>query len=305
MDRSKDAVQATNVFQFENNGSWVENIVTRRNGQLLITRLDVPELWTVNPTQGSGSLLYTFPNVTSLAGIAEVYPDVFAVAGFKIGSNPPATFPGSGLIFTVDLRNETPAFKTVGGISQSVIPNGIATFGAQKGVILVAESGLGLIHKFDIDTGATSVVSNDATLQAGPGGSTGVNGIKVHGNHVYFTSSTKQLFGRIPLTKDAAPAGPVEIIAETSTFLDDFVLAEDGTAYVATNSNNTVLKITNDGKTETVVGALTSLEVAGATSLAWSCDGKEAYVATCGGQRVKVNGTLVEPGKVVKIALER
>lgn len=216
------------------------------------------------------------------------------------------TYPGSGFVFTADLSKHTPVFKTIENIPQSAILNGVATFDSDQGVVLIAESLYGLIYKFSIDTGAYAIVGNDTVLKATPGASIGVNGVKVHRNYVYFTSSTLEKFGRIPLTKDASPAGPVEIIANTGGFLDDFVLARGGVAYLATDPNNTIISITPEGKISTVTGLLTSLEVAGDTSLAWGFEDGERvlYVATNGAQSAPVNGTIFEPGKVVKLVLD-
>ena len=72
-------LQVETMFQFPNNGSWVDNIALRSDGSLLLTRLDVPEVWSVNTTSGNATLAYAFPNVTSRFGISEIDTDVFAV----------------------------------------------------------------------------------------------------------------------------------------------------------------------------------------------------------------------------------
>jgi hypothetical protein len=74
--------------------------------------------------------------------------------------------------------------------------------------------------------------------------------------YAYLTNSASGLFSRVPQDLDAtASKGPVEVIEQTGTFLDDFALARDGTAYVVTDLNNTVLKITPDGKVSVVAGS--------------------------------------------------
>jgi hypothetical protein len=72
-------VQVETLFQFPKNGSWVDNIALRSDGSLLLTRLDVPEVWSVNTTSGNATLAYSFPNATSCFGISEIDSDVFAV----------------------------------------------------------------------------------------------------------------------------------------------------------------------------------------------------------------------------------
>ena len=169
--------------------------------------------------------------------------------------------------------------------------------------MLFGDNALGKIFKFDIDTGAYSVVSDDAALKPAPNAFPpfGVNGIKVGGQYVYFTSSTKSLFGRIPLREDASPAGPVETIAKTDTILDDFALGRDGTAYISSTWNETIHKIGPDGKVSNVVKGIA---VGGATTIMWASvfDETALYVGTSGSTGAPV-GVDAEPAHVVKLEL--
>ena len=62
------------------NGTWVENINILSNGQLLVTLLNVPELYQVDPRGiQEPRLVQRLPGVEGLLGTAEVAPDVFAV----------------------------------------------------------------------------------------------------------------------------------------------------------------------------------------------------------------------------------
>lgn len=70
------------IFQVDRNGAWVENLAIRHTGHILATRIDVPELWSIDPSASpnhAGSHLYSIPNATSLLGIAEIEPNVYAV----------------------------------------------------------------------------------------------------------------------------------------------------------------------------------------------------------------------------------
>jgi hypothetical protein len=67
------------VWQFPN-GTFVENLAVRSNGQILATLLSVPELYQVDPIGGRHpQLIHRFPMVTGLTGITEVEKDVFVV----------------------------------------------------------------------------------------------------------------------------------------------------------------------------------------------------------------------------------
>jgi hypothetical protein len=84
-----------NVTQFPN-GTWVENLAVRSNGQLLVTLASAPELYLVDPIGGKQPLLvHQFPSVVGLTGIAEVEKDVFAVVGGNLSLTTFTSPPGS------------------------------------------------------------------------------------------------------------------------------------------------------------------------------------------------------------------
>src|SRR5436190_22690083 len=111
--RLDPAESVTPLYQFPL-GSWVENISIRPNGNILLTRLDVPELWEINPLSRSTSynarLVYTFPNATGLTGIAEVAPDVFAVTAGDTTN--PAGHAGAFSIWKVRMNGQGNAAAT-------------------------------------------------------------------------------------------------------------------------------------------------------------------------------------------------
>jgi hypothetical protein len=67
----------------------IESIAVRPEGSVLITRTDVPELWSIDPLRGDATLIHTFPVVATLEGIVEVRKDIFAIAGlnYTFGDN--------------------------------------------------------------------------------------------------------------------------------------------------------------------------------------------------------------------------
>lgn len=79
-----------NVAVFPN-GTWVENIAVRWNGHLLVTLLNRPEVWEVEPLSGHSELVYSFPEATGTLGIAEIEHDIFAV---NVGNS---TLPATGV----------------------------------------------------------------------------------------------------------------------------------------------------------------------------------------------------------------
>ncbi len=49
------------IFQLNENFTWFENAAVTASGDLLVTRADVPELWTIDPISKTGSLLASIP----------------------------------------------------------------------------------------------------------------------------------------------------------------------------------------------------------------------------------------------------
>jgi hypothetical protein len=71
-------VQITQIHQFEK-GAYVENISVRSNSNLLVTRLDTPEVYEINPSAKNVSLVHKFKGYSRVSGIVEIKDDIFAV----------------------------------------------------------------------------------------------------------------------------------------------------------------------------------------------------------------------------------
>lgn len=291
------------VFQYHKNFTWIENLVVRPNGHILVTRIDKPELHSIDPEAHTDTFVHRFDYpISGLLGIAELKKDVYAV----VGVNQTAAFAGKQLpafIFTADLSKTPAVFKRVATIKEQLFLNGLAAF--SEDVVLVTDSGNGVIYRVDLKTGEHTIAASGDLLKppvAFPAG-LGANGLKLLGRYAYFTSSTKGVFGRVPLSKDGYASGPLQKIAATDNFLDDFVITDKAVAYAATNANDTVLRFGPDGSVDLVAGKNNTLPLAGDTSLTWIPGTKqtEAYIGTAGGQFVPINGVTIEPAKVVKI----
>ena len=303
---SHKPLKVSTVYQFPEKGSWLENVATRSNGDLLVSRSDVSELWSINPTKGTAVRLYSFPNTTASLGLAEIAPDIFAVVTTIFDHATVTPTPGTSRVWRVDLNQKPPAVRLIKAMPEAKLLNGATVFDRKAGIILLADSQAGAIWRLNTRTGAYSKALSDATMAPLPGGvPIGVNSVRVRGRYVYYTSSTKQLFCRVRVDARASAVGPFRIIAKTnSQFLDDFAFGRDGTAYATTNTGNSVVRIRLDGKVETLVGGLNDTAVAGSTGCEFSRDDKDLlYVITDGALPAPVNGTFTEPGKVVAIRL--
>lgn len=307
---SYDSAPVSTVFQLDRNQTWFENLVVQRNGSILATRIDVPELWSIDPAikngtsgQGTGSLLYKFPNATSLLGIAEVDKDVFAIVSGNLSLPSTISTPGSYNIWTIDLTGEKPHAKLLAPIPDGVFLDGLVKF--SDDLLLATDAAKGVIWRLNTATGETSQVLSHPSMKPAGGQPilVGVNGLKVQNGYVYYTSTTQEVFARFPVDENATPTGPIEVITSGFTF-DDFALADDGTAYLSTNPQNELLRISPEGKVRLIAGSQVTKTVAGSTAVAFANDEQSIlYVSTSGASVEPVLCKTVEPAKIVAVKL--
>jgi hypothetical protein len=303
----QNELQASLVYQFQDPHAWAENLAIRSDGNILVTRVDVPELWFIDSTTKIGTLVYSFPGVTSLTGITKVGQDSFAVAGLVLDRETAVATPGSNKIWKVKSKgNQTTVGNSI-SVTNATFLNGITTFDSKREIILMADSTAGEIYQLNLQTKQYSIAITDQTMKPAGAFPIGINGVKVLENYVYYTSSTRQLFCRVPVDKNVHPTGNVQIVANlTGYFLDDFAISQDETAYIATHANDVILEVQRNGNFQVVAGSNTSLEVAGATAVQFG-QGNDGclnlYVTTDGGQVAPVNGTITEPGKIVSLKI--
>lgn len=300
-DASNTPKTLRDVIVFPNN-TWIENVVVRSNGNLLVTLLNLPEVWEVEPLSGSAELAYSFPNANACVGITEVGHDIFAV---NVGSlSAPATgAPGSWSVWTLDYNTANPSSskptpKEITAIPPAVFLNGLAALPTKPGVVLAGDSFLGQIFAVDTINSHYSVAIDVPEFK--PNASTalhfGINGIKIHDGHLYFTNSLKSpLLARILLSTNGTAAGPVKTIAKSAHYpldsgfqADDFALdATAEHAWVTTNLSNLIVRITiATGEQLVVAGEKSDPVVAGATSAAFGrnrYDRHTLYIVTDGG----------------------
>ncbi|KAH7050025.1 hypothetical protein B0J12DRAFT_699438 [Macrophomina phaseolina] len=269
--------RTTSILRQFANGTSVENIAVRENGNLLVTLLYQAEVLELSPHPKTDSrLVHYFNGSTRVNGISELSPDVFAVSA------------NHDTIWTLDLTAGTPKVAQVVTIANASFLNGVTTLDGSAGTVLVADSGVGIVWLVDTTTGEYKAVHQDVTMAAATAPSSsmalGVNGARYKDGVLYYTNTGKQLFCRVridPVTGGAI--GPYEVIAEGLS-LDDLVPMEDA-AFVAGSSAG-VLKIFFNGTQEVVVSASNSTDIAGATAVAFGRtpeDSDRLYVTTSGG----------------------
>ena len=297
------------MYQFSDPRTWVENIAVRPNGDLLVTILfPAAQLYLVQrpySDQPSVSLVHDFRDqVQGLLGIAETRPDTFLVAGSR--TNPTAQ-PNASAVFEVTLNgaphNGTATTATttstsarlVANITEASVLNGATALrGCGRGhdILLVADSVLGQVFRVDATTGHYDVAIKVPEMQGTP---TGINGLKVHEGHLYFSNSVTLSIYRLKITPDgsAAEGAAVETVATVAgeVFLDDFAIGADGTLWAASNRGNTTYAIGPGGKKVVpVLGGADSDVVRGDTAAAFGRTEQDRHVLYI---------TTSMPGKVV------
>ncbi|KAJ4992789.1 hypothetical protein SVAN01_01835 [Stagonosporopsis vannaccii] len=258
------------------------------------------ELWEVDPSQPPASnatkLVHRFEDAGHVSGITEVEPDVFMVVG-------------GNSIWRVDMNKDLASrVSEVVNIAPSILLNGITTLDAKTGIVLVADSELGLIWRVDTKAKTYEVGLQDDTMapRSVLDRFIGINGVRVWNDYVYYNNSPQQLMCRVCVDRATGKAvGPFEVIARGPQ-ADDFAVGQDGTVYAAELTDNAITHIQLNGDYALFAGGLNSTDLAGATSAVFGrTQGTRnvLYVTTNGGISAPVNGLFVEGGKIAAIKL--
>ncbi|KAH8595289.1 hypothetical protein B0O99DRAFT_512639 [Bisporella sp. PMI_857] len=300
------------LFEFPN-PTWLENFAVRPNGQLVITLITSPEIYLFDPiTSGPPVKLFTIPQYLALLGIVEYTPDIyyFVAGNFTSPNTPESSGIGSYSIFKIDLRTDSmPHAPTkIIDIPESAFLNGLEVLSVEDGLLIVADSGLGLVWKVDIFKRSYEVFIDVPEMKIGPNAKIqlGINGIHIKNEFLYFTSMAQELFCRAQLTRDDSQyiIGEIETIA-TGIFGDDFTLDRFGNAWITQDPMDQLTLVIGDGVRKgeviTVAGAQNIETVAGGTRSGFGRTEQDKdilYVVTNGGIAAPVNG-VVEGGKVL------
>ncbi|KAI1214254.1 uncharacterized protein F4807DRAFT_455894 [Annulohypoxylon truncatum] len=304
------------IFQFNETGTWFENLSVRPNGDLVLTSLQPSaQLWTLKAPWSPHpqiSLVHTFEGgKPGLVGIAETKPDVFVVIGAEFkGEGDPV--PGTFAVYEVAFHQhyggaenatmtrkitDFPEAKLAGGVAP--VPESGNT------VVLIGDSYAGSLWRLDTVTGKYESVLAIAQMAAPAGAALpfGINGVKVRDGYVYWSNSALVSLYRAKIDEKGYPVAnaTVEKIATLdSDFVDDFAFDEQGMIWAATNGDNKVDIVRPNGVFETVVGGATSDTVGGDSAVAMGrtrADRNTVYVTTTG----TLPGNRTEPAKVVAI----
>ncbi|KAL8785913.1 MAG: hypothetical protein Q9195_008434 [Heterodermia aff. obscurata] len=272
-------------------GTWLENLAVQSSGDILVTLLTSPDVYQIDPTQQRAPLLiHSFTPYRGLLGITELHPNIFYLAAGN------ATYtsldsPGTWAVFKLDLTHgaTSPCITQTATFPNAHLLNGMTVLSTSQGTLLVADSLAGVVYRLDTTTGETAVVIDDPSMKGSP---LGVNGLKIREGSLYFTNLGQGLFVRIPIREDGTPSGKAVVLSRDVTDADDFVLDDQGNAFVAENGvNNLAFLDLRSGvnATRTVVAGAPLEDpgvLAGPTAVGFGRGEGEArnlYVTTSGG----------------------
>lgn len=308
------------IAQLSNVPTWLENIAVRNNGDLLVTQFaPAPVLYTVRDPSSSNAALediHQFDTITNILGIAETCSDTFVVVGGNATANATG-YAGTFSAWEVEFSKNTATVHKIVDIPESMFLNGVVALPHAPNIVLIADSQFGLLFRLDTGKATYEVIADRPEFKPHPERFNktvgfGINGVKIRDEFLYFSNTNLVNIYRVPITKDGYVAkkgeAPVELYANlnaVTTFVDDFEIGPDGSVWVVTNDDNSLVAVTpRSQKAEVVAGAKDQLALAGGTGAAFGRTKKDKhvlYISTAGGLDAPVNGTLVEPGKVVGV----
>jgi len=289
--------------------TWVENLAIRSNsgGDILCTILTAPELYLVDPSTGSATLLHTFPSVEGVLGIAQLGHDIFYVAGGNVSLETLVFTPGTWTVFEVDIRGYDEhgvagvKVKELVVIKEALFFNGATRLDSASKTLLIADSFVGGVFEVDVETGAYTLGIDIPEMKKtnAPGLSIGVNGIKVKDGYLYFTNGAQMTLSRVAIdVVSGTVSGAVEVLA-SGIAPDDFIIGEDGLIWIAQNARNTLSVLLKNGTVVNVAGSQDSLLVPGPSACEFGKEDK-LYCSTTGGLINMVNGMFVG-GELIEI----
>ncbi|POS76275.1 hypothetical protein DHEL01_v205329 [Diaporthe helianthi] len=221
----------------------LENIAVRPNGQLLVTNMNSPNLYAVDPVTKKVSTAVAVSGASGMSGIGEIAPDVFVV----IGGSPQGT-----AVHKIDFTSGTTAQATlIKKIADAKNMNGLAVF--NNDTVLLADAGKGNVVKLTVSTGESSVAISDPTMApSGPIGF-GIDGLKYDSSTgtVWYTNIFKNSFHKVSVDTASKPTGAVSTLW-SNLMGDDLCFGNNGKLYITTNSGaNQVVEFDAAGSAST------------------------------------------------------
>ena len=279
------------VYEFPH-GTWVENLAVRSNGKVLVDILTRPDIYQIDPSAKKDPILvHHFSDHLGLLGITETTQDIFYLIAGNYSAATNTNPVGAYDVYEVDVRKGAKQARVnkITNFPKAGLLNGMTTLNAKKGLILIADSGAGLVYKLNVKTRQIDVVLEDPTMKPTAAVPYGINGVHFRDGALYFTNGAQSIFAKFPISADGVATGPVTVISREG-FSDDFCFDGKGDAFFAQNSDNNLgILGPEGGKLKVLTGApLTDKTLlAGPTACQFNRvagERKTLYITTSGGK---------------------
>ena len=268
-------------------GTFVENLAVLADGSIAIS------VHTANTVErlerGAKTTLTTLP--APPAGLV-----ARRGGGLYVACGAPGEAPGR--VWRVEADG---AAVIAAEIADALFLNGMTPL--EDGALLAVDSILGCIWRIDPRTGACDRWFADPRLGKVTGFALmpGANGLKIYGGHAYVTNTDRAELLRIAVAEDGTP-GALQLVA-AGLRGDDLAFDAQGSAYIATHIENSVLRLTPEGDRLDVAGPLQGMP--GSTAVAFGREEKDRYdlyVTTTGGLIGPYDG-VAQRAKLVRLTV--
>ena len=93
------------------NGTWIENVAVRRDGNILATSLSRSAVYLVNPFEHTAVTAHQFAPPDGVLGITEIEDDVFVVVTAQVDLKTSKASPKSAKIWKIDFTETVSWFS--------------------------------------------------------------------------------------------------------------------------------------------------------------------------------------------------
>ncbi|KAI1261499.1 hypothetical protein F5Y18DRAFT_401405 [Xylariaceae sp. FL1019] len=310
---------ATSLADLRTNGTWLENVAMRPNGDILTTQLTpTATLYTLKSGQHELEPVHEFEGANGLIGIAKTGQDSYLVTAQNFSSFI-TPYPNTTALWSISYTNSSsPSIRKVVDAPEALLYNGMAAVnpsgvGEGAGIVLIADSFAGQVIRLDLTTGNREVILDEPALKPPANIHTsGINGVKILDSYLYFTNSYTVTIYRVPISTQGYPSGPLETLITIPglELIDDFCFDKQRNIWGMAGLQNRIFVVPRDekggyvkeGGLRFVAGREDTLDLPIPTSCVFAQDWKTLYVMTAGGIATS-NGTVMyeEPGRVMGI----
>ncbi|KAJ5732638.1 hypothetical protein N7493_004119 [Penicillium malachiteum] len=310
----KSSVDVNVLYSF-GNGTWAENLAIRANGQILLSRLDTPEVLQLDPQGLRDPITIASWNASTYMGclgISETTPDMFYVVTSGFVDDSFVLTSGVNSIWEIDMSTFAVSESTGRVLSNATVSklvdvktsdflNGMTTL--SDNTVLVADAYNGWVYRVNTRTGAYSVAINDIKMKfdsiPDPPTNIGVNGIKLHEGYLYWSNTAVGTLNRVRISSNGSRLGDSEVVVNNVPKADDFIFKSDNVAFIAQNQMDE-LSVYYPWATEAevIAGSNISTLLAGVSAGKFGrlpSDSHILYLTTSGAEGLPINGTVTVP----------